>query len=91
MSFDEHVRNRLGALERAGTLRSPREVAGPQGAVCDVDGRRVVVDGGGVTGDLFLFDLATGVDERFTFDSGGDMWPIWSPDGTQIVFSSTRV
>ncbi len=28
---------------------------------------------------------------RFTFDSGEDALPIWSPDDARVLFQSTRV
>jgi Tol biopolymer transport system component len=40
--------------------------------------------------DIWLFDLARGVPTRFTTDPASDSSPLWSPDGTQIVFASTR-
>src|SRR5262249_14364607 len=36
--------------------------------------------------DIWLIDLQRGVPTRFTFDPAPDFFPIWSPDGTQIVF-----
>ncbi|MGB6200073.1 MAG: protein kinase, partial [Candidatus Acidiferrales bacterium] len=39
--------------------------------------------------DLWLVDLARGVRTRFTFDAAANLYPEWSPDGTQIAFSST--
>jgi eukaryotic-like serine/threonine-protein kinase len=36
--------------------------------------------------NIWLYDFARGVTTRFTFDSGWDSGPIWSPDGTRIVF-----
>jgi Tol biopolymer transport system component len=55
------------------------------------DGRRVgvtrTVEG---NPDLWLIDLARGTPTRFTFDAAGHFYPIWSPDGTQIAFSSNR-
>ena len=41
--------------------------------------------------DLWLLDLATGNQSRFTFDSAYDENPIWSPDGTRVVFDSNRL
>jgi dipeptidyl aminopeptidase/acylaminoacyl peptidase len=40
--------------------------------------------------DLWIHDLDRGVASRFTFDPAVDSNPLWSPDATQIVFSSTR-
>ena len=53
------------------------------------DGRRVAVTRR-VQGntDLWLLDGARM--SRFTFDAGVDQIPVWSPDGTRIVFNSNR-
>ena len=66
---------------------TPRAYNQPQ---LSPDGRRVVVDTLGTDGDLFLYDLETQVEEQFTFDAAIDQWPIWSPDGSQIYFTSMR-
>jgi Tol biopolymer transport system component len=38
--------------------------------------------------DLWLLDGAR--TSRFTSDAADERWPVWSPDGTWIVFNSTR-
>ncbi|MHB8653153.1 MAG: protein kinase domain-containing protein [Terriglobia bacterium] len=38
--------------------------------------------------NIWLIDLARGVRTRFTFDEGTDIFPVWSPHGTRIVFGS---
>ncbi len=40
--------------------------------------------------DIWLYDIARKVPTRFTFDPAVDRFPVWSPDGSRIVFSSNR-
>jgi len=42
------------------------------------------------TGDLWLHDLSRGTETRFTFQGPRNQTPVWSPDGTRIVFSTNR-
>jgi Tol biopolymer transport system component len=44
--------------------------------------------GGG--SDIWLMDLARGTPTRFTFDPSIEVSPLWSPDGSRIVYSSDR-
>ena len=40
--------------------------------------------------DVWLMDLGRGVPSRFTFDAANDGSSVWSPDGSQVVFASSR-
>jgi eukaryotic-like serine/threonine-protein kinase len=40
--------------------------------------------------DIWRLDVLRGIPSRFTFDPEWDTTPIWSPDGSRIVFSSWR-
>jgi eukaryotic-like serine/threonine-protein kinase len=40
--------------------------------------------------DIWLMDLARHAGTRFTFNPAADTHPVWSPDGSQIVFASSR-
>ena len=55
------------------------------------DGQRVVLyrNVNGNT-DIWLLEPRRGVLSRFTSDVADDVYPIWSPDGDRIVFSSNR-
>jgi Tol biopolymer transport system component/DNA-binding winged helix-turn-helix (wHTH) protein len=39
--------------------------------------------------DLWLFELTGGANSRFTFLPGSETEPVWSPDGSRIVFYAT--
>ncbi len=38
--------------------------------------------------DIWVRDLVRGVNSRFTFSAGSNFCPVWSPDGSRIVFTS---
>jgi serine/threonine protein kinase/Tol biopolymer transport system component len=40
--------------------------------------------------DVFVHYIMRGTTDRFTFDTAYDSYAVWSPDGTEILFSSTR-
>jgi eukaryotic-like serine/threonine-protein kinase len=40
--------------------------------------------------DVWLLDLARGADTRLTFGGSSNDNPVWSPDGSEIVFASNR-
>jgi Tol biopolymer transport system component len=40
--------------------------------------------------DVWIVDIARNVPSRLTFDPGFDVSPVWSPEGTRIVFGGER-
>jgi hypothetical protein len=57
------------------------------------DGKRALVsllEQGRSTRGIWIYDIGRGLRTRFTFDTSDDRDPIWSPDGTRVVFNSNR-
>jgi Tol biopolymer transport system component len=55
------------------------------------DGRRIVFEGhDGSDYEVYVADIATGETRQLTDAPGNDGWPVWSPDGAAIAFSSER-
>jgi hypothetical protein len=72
-----------------GTVGAP----GPmQWASISPDGSTVAADPADASGswDIWLHDLARGTASRFTFGPQANAFPLWSPDGSDVVYSATR-
>jgi Tol biopolymer transport system component len=54
------------------------------------DGTRVAVSAGDQEQDLWIWDLARTTLTRATFDAAFDSYPVWTPDGRRVVFSTDR-
>jgi eukaryotic-like serine/threonine-protein kinase len=76
--------------QRLGTLG---ESADYGDIVLSPDGRRAAVtvnDAEINTRDIWVFDISRGVRTRMTFDPSDDVTPVWSADGTELIFASNR-
>jgi len=83
--FDRQGKN-LGTVGEPGifgALALSRD--GKQAAVSRLESRSAF------KGNLWLLDLTRGgAATRFTFDASLDSYPVWSPDGSRIIFGSSR-
>jgi serine/threonine protein kinase len=75
---------------RLGTVGRPAQYfSGPK---LSPDGTRVAVDMTSPQGslDIWLLEVNRDVSTRFTSNPATERFPLWSPDGSQIVFHSNR-
>ena len=54
------------------------------------DGTRVAVDVNDQQQDIWVWDLSGETLARLTFDAAQEQYPIWTPDGQRVIFSSVR-
>jgi Tol biopolymer transport system component len=55
------------------------------------DGRKVAISAfQSTTSDLWLVDMERGVSSRVTFNDATEFSPVWSPDGTELMYVSNR-
>jgi eukaryotic-like serine/threonine-protein kinase len=54
------------------------------------DGRRVALQAADEENDIWIWDLMRQTLTRLTFGAAIDTLPVWTPDGTRIIFNSTR-
>jgi Tol biopolymer transport system component len=76
--------------KREGTLGEPGQMRFPS---LSPNEKRLAVslsDPASNNTDIWIYELERGLPTRFTFDSTADLQSVWSPDGSTIVFGSTR-
>jgi eukaryotic-like serine/threonine-protein kinase len=54
------------------------------------DGGRLVVWSADQDIDLWIWDISRSALTRQTFAAGWDLYPVWTPDGSRLIFSSER-
>ena len=79
-------------MDREGKLQPLRAAPGTYNNIhFSFDGRRLALDNReGKNLDVWVYEWERDTLSRLTFDPGEDIYPVWTPDGGRIAFSSTR-
>ena len=82
-----HARS-LGRSQGKGTRRRPpRAYEHPR---LSPDGTRIALASSDQETDLWIWDLRRATLTRLTLDPSTEWYPLWTPDGRRIIFSSNR-
>jgi serine/threonine-protein kinase len=65
----------------------PREYLNPR---ISPDGSRVLVEGRDGEGDIWMWDFASKAYRNQTLNAAADRYPVWTPDGRRMIFTSDR-
>ncbi len=80
VSADGTVKNVLDAKDTSGFAMRGNVTISP-------DGTQALIGGGG---DIAVIDLKRGIPRRITFDDANNLGPVWSSDGSRVLYSSNR-
>ncbi len=86
--------SKLLIFDQSGKLiRSVGEIGYYTGIRFSSDAQRIAVDlfdPQSRQNDIWVYELARDARTRLTFNPSGDRFPVWSPDGSRLVFQSSR-
>jgi Tol biopolymer transport system component/predicted Ser/Thr protein kinase len=85
------VKNQLTMFDRAGRVVPFLDIAGAFGPFSiSADRKRVAAQLFAANDDIWTFDVERQLPTRFTFAGGNNWYPLWTPDGKNLVFTAER-
>ncbi|HSP14120.1 MAG TPA: protein kinase [Thermoanaerobaculia bacterium] len=54
------------------------------------DGRKLAISVLSANNDIWLYDLEHGSMTRLTFEPGDEVFPVWTPDGSRILYEASQ-
>jgi eukaryotic-like serine/threonine-protein kinase len=84
LTWFDRAGKELGTIGDAEIYANPKVQTNGKSLVYDA------TDAASLNTDVWTYDLQSGAVKRLTFDPALDATPVWSPDGTRVVFTSSR-
>jgi len=83
--------SRIVTVARNGTEERHFEVKLSVGEMrLSPDGRRLALRTFKANDDVHILDMTSGTAPRFTFEGGDEQSPVWTSDGSRVLYSSAR-
>lgn len=89
----DHRTGRLAVVSRSGVAKRVFEDGRFFDVTVSPDGTKAattLINGATGLGDVWIYDLARGIRDRFTTDPGMEFSPVWSRDGRALLFASAQ-
>jgi serine/threonine-protein kinase len=52
------------------------------------DGRKIALAVSAANDDIWLYDIGSGAATRFSFERGDESFPVWTPDGSHVIYGA---
>jgi len=86
-----HGRTAILSVDLAGHSRLVANLAQSVNSLkMSPDGRKIALSVAEANDDIWMYDIGSGAATRFSFERGDEGFPVWTPDGSRVVYSALQ-